>query len=46
MERDQGQLRKAQRPGKPAGDAAQAEERSEESRRGKIIASAVAIEKA
>lgn len=32
MERDQGQLRAAQRPGEPGGDATQAEERSEELR--------------
>lgn len=32
MERDQGQLRVAQRPGESGGDATQAEERSEELR--------------
>lgn len=32
MERDQGQLRAAQRPGEPGGDATQAEVRSEELR--------------
>lgn len=32
MERDQGQLRAAQRPGEPGGDATKAEERSQELR--------------